>query len=157
MKRKKRTTPPGRHSSKEHRGRPKRGRTMKALEHLSARKLKAYNALKQISALIAVHYPHLRKATLPQILARLCPARHSSDFRSVRWYGRDFVFTPAQSLIVQALWNAWENNTPRMGAKALLRAADMISDKISDLFKEHPAWNEMILTDSKGNYWLLEG
>lgn len=123
---------------------------------LVEKKIRSLNQAKQLQAFLTLQYSELREATLTQIIARLSPARHSIDFRSVRWYGVDYVFTPAQSLIVQALWNAWENKTPRMGARALLRAADMISDKISDLFKEHPAWNVMIHTDNKGNYWLKE-
>jgi len=120
------------------------------------RKVKAYKAYQFLSTTITALYPTLKGKSLEEIGKRLFPARHSPDFRSVRWFGQDYHFSPAQSLIVKALWKAWENNTPRMGARALLRAADMLSDKISDLFKEHPAWNTMICTDSKGNYWLSQ-
>lgn len=126
----------------------------KAPATLVEKKIRSLNHAKQLLAFLTLQYSELRDASLTQIITRLSPARHSIDFRSVRWYGVDYYFTPAQSLIVQALWTAWENKTPRLGAKALLRAADMVSDKISDLFKEHPAWNVMIMTDSKGNYWL---
>lgn len=120
------------------------------------KKIKSLHHAKQLLAFLTINYSELRDANLTQIIARLSPARHSCDFRSVRWYGNDYHFSPAQSLIVQALWNALENKTPRVGARALLRAADMVSDKISDLFKEHPAWGSMICTDTKGNYWLSE-
>ncbi len=128
--------------------------TKKAPATLVEKKIRSLNNAKQLLAFLTLQYSELRDAPLTQIIARLSPARHSIDFRSVRWYGVDYVFTPAQSLIVKALWKAWENNTPRIGARTLLRASSMVSDKISDLFKEHPAWNVMIMTDSKGNYWL---
>lgn len=107
-------------------------------------------------AFISSQYPFLVGRTLEEIVARLSPTRHSADFRSVRWFGKNYEFSPAQSLIVQALWHAWLNGTPRMGAKSLIRAANMVSDKVSDLFKDHRAWNKMICTDNKGNYWLSE-
>lgn len=83
-------------------------------------------------------------------------ARHSSDFRSVRWYGVDYCFTEAQAAIVAALWKAWENGTPELGARYLLGIAKLESDRLPDVFKEkgqyHPAWGTMIQTNvgSKG-------
>ena len=115
-----------------------------------------YQSAVGLLAFISSHYPFLVGRPLEEIVARLSPSRHSADFRSVRWYGNDYEFSPAQSLIVQALWNAWLHGTPRMGAKSLLRAASMVSDKISDLFKDNAAWGKMICTDNKGNYWLTE-
>lgn len=118
------------------------------------RKLRAYEALKKISALVDAHYPHLRDATLSQVLARLAPARHSPDFRSVRWFGKTYAFTPAQSVIVRVLWAAWEHGTPKVGAATLLESADMVSDRVADLFKRSDAWGKMVCSDGAGNYWL---
>lgn len=119
-------------------------------------KTEAYQASLLLSQTLSIHHPELINETLPKIISRLSPARHSPDFRSVRWFGKNYAFSPAQALIVEALWNSWRNGTPRMGTRTLLRAANMVSDKISDLFKEHAAWGEAICTDGKGNYWLSE-
>lgn len=35
-------------------------------------------------------------------------ARHSSDFRSVHWYGTDYTFTKEQARVVEQLWQEWE-------------------------------------------------
>lgn len=137
-------------SPRRHRGRYKGYRMATLVE----RKLKAYSALKKISALVDVHYPALRDAKLSQILARLSPARHSADFRSVRWFGTDYAFTPSQAAIIRQLWRAWENNTPKVGAGRLLSATDLVSDKISELFKRSEAWGVMVKTDGVGVYWL---
>ena len=119
-------------------------------------KSKAYRAAQFLALALDKHYPGLRDTPLPKILARLKPARHSPDFRTVRWYGKTYHFTPAQSLIVAQLWTAWENGTPRMGAASLLEAADMVSDRIADLFKGHAAWGKLVMF-SPGLYWLEEG
>lgn len=119
-----------------------------------ARKLKAYKASQYVLKIVAEYYPHLKKASLIRISDRLSPARHSDDFRQVRWFGRDFEFTPAQAAIVDVLWRHWENGTPRVGADPLLHAADMVSDRVSHLFKGSEAWGTMIGTDSVGHYWL---
>lgn len=119
-------------------------------------KLAHYQSSVALLAFVSSHYPHLVGKPLEDIVARLSPARHSADFRSVRWFGSTYHFSPAQSLIVECLWKSWEGGTPRMGARTLLRAASMVSDKISDLFKGHASWGKMICTDGKGQYWLCE-
>lgn len=121
---------------------------------LIARKLQAYNALKKISALVDVHYPALREATLTQLIARLSPARHSADFRSVKWFGTPYDFNATQAAIVAELWKAWEMGTPKVGAGRLLSASDMVTDKVSEVFKRSTAWGTMIQTDGIGVYWL---
>jgi hypothetical protein len=119
------------------------------------RKLRAYHQAVQLNAIVALYYPELRGATLSEIIARMSPARHSPDFRCVAWFGKQFHFTPAQSLVVEVLWKAWNHGTPRVGAAALLEAADMVSDKIADLFKRSEAWGIMIGTDGNGVYYLI--
>lgn len=118
------------------------------------RKLRGYRHARALSAIINLYYPELAAATLPEILARLSPARHSDDFRSVAWFGKMHCFSPGQAVIVRELWKAWRHGTPFVGAAILLEAADMVSDKISQVFKESPAWGTMIRTDGKGIYWL---
>jgi hypothetical protein len=89
----------------------------------------------------------------------LPPARHSSDFRSVHWYGTNYLFTEAQSKVVAILWKEWENETPNVGHRTLLAKAGSDSDRLQDVFKEkgkpHHAWGTMIVTGgSKGTYRL---
>lgn len=119
-------------------------------------RLKAYKAGRFFAAVLMHDYPEYLHPRILKAVDRLCPARHSPDYRSVRWFGRDYAFTPAQAVIIRQLWLAWENGTPIMGAAALLETADMISDRISNLFKVHAAWGEMVKTDSNGHYWLQE-
>src|SRR5262249_16053831 len=87
-------------------------------------------------------------------------ARHSSDFRSVHWYGNDYTFTNEQSRVIEQLWKEWENGTPEVGQLALLNNAKVEADRVQDVFKSkgkmHPAWNTMIIPSytSKGTLRL---
>lgn len=118
------------------------------------RKIRAYRRARHLVVTLNLYYPELADATLPQIVARLAPARHSPDFRCAAWFGKDYCFSPSQAVIVRELWKAWRNGTPFVGAAALLEAADMVSDKISQTFRDSPAWGTMIRTDGHGIYWL---
>lgn len=118
------------------------------------RKTKAYKAYQFLAQVIESTYPSLRGKTLAEIGARLTPTRHTRDFRSVRWHGKDYTFSPGQAAIVAVLWEEWERGTPKVGAGPLLHAADLVSDKVSVLFRDHEAWGVMIKTNGAGVYWL---
>lgn len=122
---------------------------------LVARKLRSYNQARQLAAFLDMHYPELRDANMTQIVARLAPARHSADFRSARWFGVTYHFSPSQAVIIRCLWDAWRNGTPSMGAASLIEAADMVSDRVADLFRGHEAWGDMVQSDGKGRYYLV--
>lgn len=122
----------------------------------SYRKCKAYRAALYLTQIIIKDYPHLKGASIDEILDRLAPCRHSDDYRSVRWFGLSYTFTPGQAAVVSVLWTEWERGTPKVGAGPLLHAADLVSDKVSVLFRGHEAWGSMIQTDNNGMYWLEE-
>lgn len=126
------------------------------MTNLIQRKLKCYAALKNIASLVDVHYPHLREATLSEILDRLSPCRHSPDFRSVKWFGTSYSFNATEAAIVEELWRAWEKGVPKVGAGRLLSATDHITDKVAEVLKRNPAWRSMVQSDDRGVYWLQE-
>ena len=101
---------------------------MGTLTPLAKKKTKGFQAARTLARVIDDLYPQLRDAPLSAILARLHPARHSVDFREVRWFGRSYTFTPTQAVVVRILWAAWEHGTARVGAAAILEGADMVSD-----------------------------
>lgn len=125
------------------------------MSDLVARKVRSYNQARSLAAFLDMQYPELRDANMSQIVARLAPARHSPDYRSVRWFGVTHSFSPSQAVIVRCLWEAWRNGTPSMGAASLIEAADMVSDRVADLFRGHEAWGNMVQSDGKGRYWLV--
>lgn len=83
-------------------------------------------------------------------------ARHSPDFRSVRWFGTDYTFTPMQAAVVSQLWEAWEQETPDVGGQYLLENAGLEANRFDLVFRGHPAWKTMIGSITKGSYRLCE-
>jgi hypothetical protein len=87
--------------------------------------------------------------------ARASEARHSPDFRSVNWFGRRYSFTPIQTACVKELWEVWKNATPEVGQAYVLEKAEADSARLSDVFKNHPAWGKMIVPGSvRGTFRL---
>ncbi|HEY7315215.1 MAG TPA: hypothetical protein VH643_38135 [Gemmataceae bacterium] len=84
-------------------------------------------------------------------------ARHSEDFRWVKWFGTVFTFTPVQAACVRVLWEAWQHQTPEVGQETILMKAGAESKRLSDIFKRHAAWRTMIVPGStRGAYMLAQ-
>lgn len=84
---------------------------------------------------------------------------HSPDFRSVRWYGTEYPFTPQQAEIVKVLWEAYECGTPDVDAVLLLSndftGKTGAAKRVRDIFRNSTAWRTMIVPGgSKGTYRL---
>lgn len=82
---------------------------------------------------------------------------HSEDFRSCKWFGQRFTFTPKQAMVIKALWQAWEKGNLDVSHAELLQACDSTGDRISDIFRNNSAWNSMVCGgNAKGTYRLSE-
>jgi hypothetical protein len=83
---------------------------------------------------------------------------HSDDFRSVRWFGTEYSFTPTQSACVRVLWEAWARGTPDVGHQTILNTARSDSARLREVFNKgkHPAWGTMIASHRKGTFRLAE-
>jgi hypothetical protein len=89
--------------------------------------------------------------------SRRCERRHSSDFRSAIWDDKQYSFTPTQAAIVRQLWEAMDNGMPDVGQETLLEGGGSQSNKVGDLFRNHPAWGVMIRGgSSRGTFRLAE-
>jgi hypothetical protein len=89
--------------------------------------------------------------------APLPSARHGPGFRSVHWFGTDYTFTATQGACVKLLWDAWVNRTPEVGQEYILQHPEVGSDsqKLADLFKDHPGWGVVIVKGlTRGAYRL---
>jgi hypothetical protein len=90
-----------------------------------------------------------------EITSRSDEARHSRDFRSVRWFGHQYFFTPDQAACVKRLCEDWQNGTPEVGQDAILGRAGCKTTRLVDLFKQHEAWGTMIVSGTtKGSFRL---
>ena len=95
----------------------------------------------------------------PQTLKTLAnnQTKHSLDFRSVHWFGKDYSFTASQAACVKILWNALQNDTPDVGGETLLEQSGSEGSRVRDIFKNHPVWNKMIVSGgSKGTFRLAD-
>jgi hypothetical protein len=86
---------------------------------------------------------------------------HSPDFRSVRWFGIVYAFTPMQAACVQVLWQAWEHGAPELSQAAILEAAGSAGARLRDVFDmgktkgQHSSWGRMIVSgNTKGSFRL---
>ena len=83
---------------------------------------------------------------------------HSTDFRSVRWFGERFTFTTTQAACVQVLWRNWQQGTPVISEVTVLDDAGSAGDRLRDVFDKgkHPAWGTLIKPAGKGAFCLAE-
>jgi hypothetical protein len=82
---------------------------------------------------------------------------HSADYRSVRWDGARYSFTPTQAIIIHLLWDAMDAGTPSVSQEKLIEEADSNADTLRDLFRSSKAWQTLIVSGtSKGTYRLAE-
>src|SRR5215207_2323955 len=89
--------------------------------------------------------------------ARSAAATHSSDFRSVLWFGVRYSFTPNQAKIIRVLWLAWEERTLDIGREMLIQAAGCKTKRMNIIFRGHRAWKTLIVQgELRGTYRLAE-
>jgi hypothetical protein len=95
----------------------------------------------------------------PEADKPLLPARHSKDFRSVRWYGDDYHFSPTQAACVKVMWEEWEKGTPDLGQETILEHPEVEAEskRLVDVFKGHPAWGKMIVKGRTAGSYRLAG
>lgn len=97
--------------------------------------------------------PHQPTRPAACILGR--NVRHSADFRSVHWSGEDYQFTATQAAAIKALWEAWEAGAPELSQATILERAGSETERLRDLFRDHPAWGVFVVSgSSKGSYRL---
>lgn len=77
--------------------------------------------------------------------------RHSPDFRSLKWGRQHYTFSGSQAAVVRVLYEAWENGASVVGDDTLCEAADHAAprERLRDVFKDHEAWNTLIVPGNK--------
>jgi hypothetical protein len=125
----------------------------------------------QVRAFVNEHfaelYPHV-PARLTEEYARLeaklavkddaADVAQWDDFRGVRWYGTEYIFTATQARCVEVLWAAWQGGVPAVGQAQVLEDADSACKRLLDVFDggHHPAWGTLITSPRKGAYCLTK-
>jgi hypothetical protein len=105
-------------------------------------------------------YPGLADSYCPGAEARVAGSRIASaidpTYRIVRVDGREYRFGETQAKILRLLADAARNGEPWQSGKALLREAGSESYSLSNLFKRHPVWRELIASNQRGFYKLSD-
>ena len=78
------------------------------------------------------------------------------DGRSVRIGGDVVHLGPAQAEVIRLLREAAASGMPWRDGKSLLRDAGATTMRLSDLFKRRPEWRQLIESDRRGRYRLIE-
>jgi len=86
---------------------------------------------------------------------------HSPDFRTVKFRGKQYIFTQTQAAVVAKLFEAWEDGLPGVSQVELLQAAGSESKRLRDVFRDsegemHPAVDVMIVSAGKGIYTIAD-
>lgn len=81
--------------------------------------------------------------------------KHSPDFHSVYHKEQLYSFTSSQAACIKLLFECWQNKTPEVGQEHIFTSIDSYSNRLRDIFKNHPAWNNLIVSGkAKGNFQL---
>jgi hypothetical protein len=74
-------------------------------------------------------------------------------FRSAVVGDREYSFSNKQALVIEALEEARRGGNSRLHQTEIQAAADT-SQKVGQLFPNHPAYGALIRYDGTGYYWL---
>lgn len=80
--------------------------------------------------------------------------RHSPDFASVFDGQTQYTFNGSQRAVIKLLWEGRENDTPSLSKEYLLEESGSTSDRLRDIFRDHPAWGKLIVAGNGGTYRL---
>lgn len=87
--------------------------------------------------------------TIPIVSVVSNKPSHGRNFETVIWKGEFYALRPMQRPIIKLLWEARQTPHKFVSGVDLLEAAGTDQAKVSDLFKEHPAWMNLIVPGSK--------
>lgn len=77
-------------------------------------------------------------------------------YRSLQADGQQYYFGEIQARIIRLLTEAAREGEPWQSGKVLLQEAGSQSYSLSNVFKRHPIWKELIQSDRRGFYRLNE-
>ena len=76
------------------------------------------------------------------------------DFHVLHVRGETWRLGPIQASVIRGLYEAWLDGNPWVPGKTLLARAGASSMRMRDLFKAHPGWRILVVSDGRGHYRL---
>ena len=74
---------------------------------------------------------------------------HSSDYTAVNRDGVTYTFTRLQASVMRLLFDARRKGFHFVRQEVLLRSAESFQGRLRDLFRDHAAWGELIVTGAE--------
>ena len=139
------------------------GRAAIGNRELGQKTMTAAELSDQISNLISAFKKSEAAVIKPTVSAapvELAKPTHNADFTMVDWYGTEYTFSPGlQAGAVKALWQEWEKTGLGLHQETVRDSVDAVRDnfRLPHVFRQHPAYGVMILSNGKGLYWLGKG
>jgi hypothetical protein len=88
----------------------------------------------------------------------LLELKHSEDFRTVCYQGKEYHLTLNQARVTERLLKAHQNKTPEVHQATLLENLEIYSKRVRDVFKNSPTWGTLIVKgEKKGTFRLNLG
>ena len=134
-----------------------------AYSYLAMLRRQAEFVLLVVEEQLAAAVPHLARGALPanSLIGLLAAEQaradefwYSSDYASVTWRGRQFVFTGSQATVVGNLHRAREQGLGALSSALALEGSGREGARMSDVFKRHPAWGTLIVRVGRSAYRL---
>jgi hypothetical protein len=83
--------------------------------------------------------------------------KHSDDFRSIRWMGKEYSLTPQQAQIVQVMYEALVGGTPEISNVHILDRLGNPTSRLRDSFRRTDLWGDgkLIIPGKKRGLYRL--
>ena len=93
----------------------------------------------------------------PECVSRLLSSglvQYDHEYFRAVWLDWIFTFSDGQNLCWNNLWQNFLRGNLPLPQQSALKGWPGNSSYMADIFKRHPAWKTVIVSDGKGNFWL---
>jgi len=85
----------------------------------------------------------------------------NKDYTVVIWLGKEYFLSPRQAKCVRLLHKAHTDGAPWLRGQDILKIVapspkGTVSIRMSDIFKDSPAWNDGLVTTNKRSFYRLD-
>ena len=87
--------------------------------------------------------------------------QHNNAYTVVIWRGKEYFLSPRQAKCVRLLHKAHTDGAPWLRGQDILKIVapspkGTVSIRMSDIFKDSPAWNDGLVTTNKRSFYRLD-
>lgn len=109
----------------------------------------------------------VREALPPSCLIRLIAGtgeasdqdvgfRHSDDYRTVWWRGKEFHLAPLQAEVARILHQVFRTGTPGLTWEAISPRLSGNASRMSDIFKRSDPRSQLVIYEQRGRVYRLD-